>query len=162
MPDSQDTRPQNKLETLIENLFKTLDFDIQIEIEENPGFLYFNFTGKDQKRLQDYRGETVRAFAVLLQAYWDRHFPDQPMEIKCDVDREAQRLENDLKEQAFVAASSLKNPGDQTEIGPFNSYERRLIHLTLKEHPHVATESIGDGHQKRMRLTFKDTSENEN
>lgn len=158
MPESNENRPEQKLVSLIESLFETLEFDIQIETEAGPESLYFNFYGNDQKKLQDYRGETIRAFATLMQAYWNRHFPDTPMDIKCDVDRESQRLENDLKQQAYNAASSLKKPGDEAEIGPFNSYERRIIHLALKEHPHVATESIGDGHQKRMRLTFEEVN----
>lgn len=155
MPDATtiSQEEQKQLEGLVESLFQTLDFDIQVVSESEPGSVYFNFQGPDQKRLQDQRGETTRAIATLLQEYWARHYPEKKIQIRCDVDGEAQRQEKILRERALEAAESLADAGDSIEIGPFNSYERRIIHLTLQDNDAIETQSVGVGHQKRVKLT---------
>jgi spoIIIJ-associated protein len=37
-------------------------------------------------------------------------------------------------------------------IGPFNAYDRRIIHIALKEEPSLRTESIGEGLIKRISI----------
>lgn len=155
MPEEKllDAEQLGELEELVKSLFETLQYDITADVEHKGQGLYFNFHGKDQNRLADHRGETTRALATLLQEYWNHHYPDTALDIRCDIDGESQRQEAMLREQAFEAAAKLQEPGDSLEIGPFNSYERRIIHLALKEKGQIETQSLGEGSQKRIKLT---------
>ncbi|MGZ3515502.1 MAG: R3H domain-containing nucleic acid-binding protein, partial [Thermodesulfobacteriota bacterium] len=36
--------------------------------------------------------------------------------------------------------------------GLLNAYDRRIIHLTLKEDPFLKTESIGEGELKKVKI----------
>jgi spoIIIJ-associated protein len=40
--------------------------------------------------------------------------------------------------------------GQSAAVGPLNPHDRRLIHLELKEHPSVYTQSVGEGHFKKV------------
>ena len=45
-----------------------------------------------------------------------------------------------------------KRIGHSLTVGPFNSHDRRIIHLTLKEDPYLETESLGEGEMKRVKI----------
>jgi len=42
--------------------------------------------------------------------------------------------------------------GHSLTVGPFNSHDRRIIHLTLKEDPYLKTESLGEGELKKVKI----------
>ncbi len=59
--------------------------------------------------------------------------------------------EERLRRIALDRAKEVKRWGEATEIGPFSSKERRIIHLALREDPAVDTQSgpdVGGGRKK--------------
>jgi spoIIIJ-associated protein len=52
----------------------------------------------------------------------------------------------------FLAEKVLQNGGTQ-EMGPLNSYERRIVHLTVAEIDGVSSESIGDASVKKVIIS---------
>ncbi len=40
--------------------------------------------------------------------------------------------------------------GEPHEMQPMPASERRILHITLKEHPDVMTESVGEGAARRL------------
>jgi spoIIIJ-associated protein len=46
----------------------------------------------------------------------------------------------------------VKRAGYSLTVGPFNSHDRRIIHLTLKEDPFLKTESLGEGELKKVKI----------
>ena len=63
-----------------------------------------------------------------------------------------QQLQGDLKEARELAEKVLQNGGTQ-EMGPLNSYERRIVHLTVAEIDGVSSESIGDASVKKVIIS---------
>ena len=47
-------------------------------------------------------------------------------------------------------AERVKTEGTPFAMEPMSAYERRIIHLTLADHPDVITESIGQGESRRV------------
>ncbi|MCS7179670.1 MAG: RNA-binding protein, partial [Anaerolineae bacterium] len=45
------------------------------------------------------------------------------------------------------------------ELEPMPAAERRVIHMTLKDHPKVTTYSIGEGEERRVVIAMRWTSE---
>jgi spoIIIJ-associated protein len=41
-------------------------------------------------------------------------------------------------------------------LEPMPAYERRIIHLTLRDHPHVTTQSTGQGDSRKVMILLKD------
>ena len=45
---------------------------------------------------------------------------------------------------ALNAASRAKSHGSSVKLAPMNAYDRRLVHLALRDDPEVTTHSEGD------------------
>ena len=67
-----------------------------------------------------------------------------------DSDGFRRRREDRVREMALEAAEGVKATGEAKLLPPMNPYERRLVHLTVKEIPGVTTESQGEGFIKQV------------
>jgi spoIIIJ-associated protein len=54
------------------------------------------------------------------------------------------RLE-ELRMAAAVAAEKVRKTGTPFHFAPMSSRERRIVHLALRDHPDLRTESDGEG-----------------
>jgi spoIIIJ-associated protein len=60
--------------------------------------------------------------------------------------------EEEIAEIARRTAEKARSRGEECVLSPLNPYERRLVHLALKEFPGVETRSLGDGFLKRVAI----------
>lgn len=70
----------------------------------------------------------------------------------CVVDLNYYRKERErlIIELARTAARKATVKNEEIELPPMNSYERRLVHVELKTHPELTTESEGKGKERRV------------
>lgn len=59
--------------------------------------------------------------------------------------KERERL---IIELARTAARKATVTGEEVRLPPMNSYERRIVHVELKAHPSLSTESEGGGKER--------------
>jgi len=55
-----------------------------------------------------------------------------------------------LEHMALSMADKVRTSGQSITLEPMNSYDRRIVHVTLQKVPGVATESVGSGSLKRL------------
>jgi spoIIIJ-associated protein len=67
----------------------------------------------------------------------------------------AMRIE-ELKMAASVAADRVRKSGAPYEFGPMTSRERRIVHLALRDHADLRTESGGEGALRHVVVYPKD------
>jgi spoIIIJ-associated protein len=70
--------------------------------------------------------------------------------VLVDVEDYRGRRERQLREIAERAAERVKESGKMLQLEPMPALERRWIHLALREHPEVATQSIGEEPHRRV------------
>ena len=58
--------------------------------------------------------------------------------------------DEELRQMAKFLVERVKETGAPQEIGPLNSYARRIVHLAVADDPAVASESIGDAALKTV------------
>ena len=63
--------------------------------------------------------------------------------------RQRQKLESIAENAARRAVSQDK----KIALRPMTPYERRIIHITLRDNPEVKTHSEGEGHGRRVVVT---------
>jgi Predicted RNA-binding protein len=56
---------------------------------------------------------------------------------------------------ARFLAEKVKSSGVSQELGPLNSYERRIVHMAVAELEGVASESVGDAAVKMVTISLK-------
>lgn len=114
--------------------------------EEPP--LVLDVTGKDLGILIGRRSETLQALQYMVRLMVSRHLTRwQPVVV--DVESYRARRQRSLRQMAQKMAERAATSGRRVVLEAMPAYERRIIHLTLKNHPAVFTKSIGsDDHRK--------------
>jgi spoIIIJ-associated protein len=110
---------------------------------ERPEILV-EFSGPDSPLLLERGAELLRALELLtlemLRVPGNEH---EKICFDCRNHR-AMRLE-ELRAAAGVAAEKVRKTGTPYQFAPMSSRERRIVHLALREHADLRTESQGEG-----------------
>jgi spoIIIJ-associated protein len=121
---------------------------------EKPEILV-EFAGPDSPLLLEHGGELLRALELL--ALEILRLPANEHEKICFdcMNRRAMRLE-ELRIAAGVAAEKVRKSGVPYSFAPMSSRERRILHLALRDHADLHTESEGEGLRRYVVLYPKD------
>src|SRR3989344_1097038 len=128
-------------ETFIKKMIDLMGFrDYRVEIdEENKKGLIFVYDNpslvKDNLPLLV---DSVNHLAQMIARKSDNSA------IFIDINNYRQERENLIAELAKAAAKKVIATGESVSLPTMNSYERRLVHVTLAIHPQVITESTGE------------------
>jgi spoIIIJ-associated protein len=121
---------------------------------ERPAILV-ELSGPDSDLLLERNAELLRSFEHITQQML-RLAQDEHEKVSYDCRGfRAMRIE-ELRQAAAVAAERVRKSGMPYEFGPMTSRERRVLHLALREHEDLRTESQGEAGQRRVVLYPKD------
>jgi spoIIIJ-associated protein len=121
---------------------------------ERPEILV-EFSGPDSPLLLERGGELLRAIELL--ALEMLRLPGNEHEKVCFdcMNQRALRLE-ELRIAADVAAERVRKTGAPYEFAAMSSRERRIVHLALRDHADLRTESQGEGARRCLVVYPKD------
>src|SRR6184192_4185241 len=121
---------------------------------ERPEILV-EFAGPDSAALLARGGALLRALELL--ALEMLRLPGNEHEKVCFdcMNRRSMRLE-ELRMAASVAADKVRKSGAPYQFAPMSSRERRIVHLALRDHTDLRTESQGDGLRRYVVVYPKD------
>ncbi|HVO79480.1 MAG TPA: R3H domain-containing nucleic acid-binding protein [Terriglobales bacterium] len=110
---------------------------------ERPEILV-ELSGPDSPLLLERGGELLRSLELL--ALEMLRLPGNEHEKICFdcMNQRAMRLE-ELRMAANVAAEKVRKSGIPYQFAPMSSRERRIVHLALRDHDDLRTESQGEG-----------------
>ncbi|MBC7225711.1 MAG: protein jag [Thermoflexales bacterium] len=97
------------------------------------------------------RGETLAALQHILRLLVNRKMGHM-VNLVVDVQGYKERREQSLRRLAERMASQAVRSGRTVYLEPMPPYERRIIHLALRDHPDVTTQSIGEGNRRRVTI----------
>lgn len=111
--------------------------------------------GDDLSVLIGRRSETLNAFQYVASLLLGKA-AEQFVQLVVDVEGYRSRRERQLIQMAKrMAEQVVKNKRKQT-LEPMPSAERRIIHLALRDHPFVATESTGEEPYRKVVIYPKE------
>jgi spoIIIJ-associated protein len=115
----------------------------EIAATETADGLRIDVNGEGAEALLFQRGEALRALQTIVNTAFRRQLGD---DRKVLVDCQGFRRDKDaeLRQMARFLAEKVKTSGVSQEMGPLNSYERRIVHMAVAEVEGVTSESIGD------------------
>jgi spoIIIJ-associated protein len=121
---------------------------------ERPEILV-DFSGPDSDVLLERGGELLRSMEHLAQEVL-RLGSGEHEKVAFDcMGHRTLRLE-ELKMAAGVAAERVRKTGMPYTFGAMSSRERRILHLALRDHSDLRTESTGEGGRRAVVLYPKD------
>jgi spoIIIJ-associated protein len=132
--------------------------DVQIEVrkaEVAPGEkespLVLNVRGLDTDVLIGRRGETLAALQHITRLIVGQETASRT-NLVVDVDGFKVRRQQALERLAQRLAEQAIRTNRRVVLEPMPPNERRIIHLTLRDHPSVTTESIGQGDRRKVTI----------
>lgn len=95
------------------------------------------------------RGETLRSIQYLLNLLIHRQGGRWP-QVVIDIGQYRQRRQDSLEGLALRMAERVRQSGRPMPLEPMSSFERRVIHMVLRNDPSVYTESSGEGEHRKI------------
>ena len=113
-----------------------------------------NIEGKDLSILIGRRSETLNAMqyitSLIVNKELGRWVPTQ-----IDVQGYRIRRERQLRQLGRRMAEQAIQSGRKQTLEPMPANERRVIHLELREHSQVFTESVGEEPYRKVTISLK-------
>jgi spoIIIJ-associated protein len=110
--------------------------------------------GNDLGVLIGPRGETLNALQHVSRLMTGHKLHQRPNFI-VDVEGYRSRREKALARLADRMAKKVVARGKALNLEPMPPNERRIIHMTLRDHDEVFTQSRGEGDQRQVRILLK-------
>ena len=131
---------------------------VQVEVrraepayDEQEPPLVLDVLGPDVETLIGHRGETLAALQHVTRLIIGREVTGR-VNVVVDVDGFKARREQALRRLAQRLAEQALRTGRTVVLEPMPPHERRYVHLALRDHPDVTTESIGEGDGRKVTI----------
>ena len=135
----------------LREIISKMGFDLGVEEARRDGTLELTVDGPDRKSLTARDGELLLALEFVLNRMGRRAWPDDPsVRLVCRGFRSER--DDELVQMVKEAAAQVARSGVPRRLRAMNPYERRVVHMTVRELPGMTTVSEGDGFLKRIRV----------
>ena len=150
-----------KAERIVKNLLQNMKVVANVssrilepEDENDRAIVLTEITGKDLSILIGRRAETLNSLQYITSLMLN-HEMGNWMPLMIDVQGYRFRRERQLRQLARRLADQVVQTGRKQVLEPMPANERRFVHLELRYHPFVTTESIGEGAHRKATIFLK-------
>ena len=136
----------------VRNVVAAMGVNVTVTSEVNADGIRVDIRGEEGELLVRRKGEALDALQHLVNSIWrDQSGRDGRIVVDCLDFRKGKDAE--LRQMARFMIEKAKTTRMPQEMGPLNSYSRRLVHLEVSLDPEVASESQGDGLVKTVIIS---------
>jgi spoIIIJ-associated protein len=128
--------------------------DAALMSQTRSDIVRLNISGDELGVLIGRRGETLRDLQYLTCLLVSRRLQRWPNLI-VDVEDYKSRRERSLIDLARRMADQVRKTAQPVDLEPMPPAERRIVHLALRDHPYVFTESHGQDEKRRVAIRPK-------
>lgn len=145
--------------SLLLEMLELMGFEAEVEVswpekqgEHSP--LNLNVVGDGLGMLIGRHGETLSSMQYLIRLMVNQRI-HRWTNIIVDVDGYKARRAEQLAHMAQRMAEQVIQTGRPAALEPMPANERRLVHIALRNHPSVYTESIGEADRRKVQILLK-------
>jgi spoIIIJ-associated protein len=135
-----------------EALKRIVDFiteETLIEVETTGHRVVFKVEGGNSGMLIGKRGQTLEAIQYLVEKIVNKQ--NEPrVRVLIDVEGYLKTRKTNLEKLASKMADKAQKTKKPVTIGQMNAYDRRTVHLHLKNNSGVRTQSVGEGYYRKL------------
>ncbi len=143
---------QQDIRQFVADLATAMGLSVDVTVEPlEDGSLRIDIKGDDGDWLVKRKGEALDALQHLVNSAFRRESDHQRIVVDSLGFRRGKDLE--LQQMARFLVERVRTTGAPQELGPLNSYARRVVHMEVAQHPDVSSESQGDGLVKRIIIS---------
>jgi len=150
----------DKTEALISKLLFQMGMQAQVsahygEARDDRRPIMVDIRGGDLGVLIGRRGETLDAFQYIAALMVGKE-TGQFIHLVVDIEGHRDRRERQLRQLARRMAEQVIKSGRKLTLEPMPAAERRIIHMELRDHPAVTTQSAGEEPHRKITILPKD------
>ena len=151
----------DRTESVISKLIHLMGLEAQVSAHygdtdnDDRRYIQVDVRGKDLSVLIGRRSETLNAFQYVASLIVGKE-TQQFVQLSVDVEGYRDRREKQLIQMAKRMADQVTKSGRRQTLEPMSSAERRVIHIALRDHPAVTTESTGDEPYRKVTIIPKE------
>ncbi len=129
--------------------------DAGVLMETDDNIIHFKIQGGDDAaRLIGKRGQTLDALQYIAEKAVSKMFGPN-IHVEIDVENYLEKRRADLKQLANHLADKACQTGKPMVINRINAYDRRIVHIELKENREIRTQSTGSGELRKLLILPK-------
>jgi spoIIIJ-associated protein len=151
----------DRTESVVSKLIHLMGLEAQVSAHygetdrDDRRYIHVDVRGSDLSVLIGRRSETLNAFQYLASLIIGKDM-QQFIQLTVDVEGYRDRREKQLIQMAKRMADQVAKSGRKQTLEPMPSAERRIIHIALRDHPAVKTESAGDEPYRKVVVLPKE------
>jgi spoIIIJ-associated protein len=140
---------QTEVRQFVADVTAAMGLDVNVVAERlDDGGLRVDVQGEDGTTLLQRKGEALDALQHIVNTAFRHEGDSQRIVVDCQNFRRGKDLE--LQQMAKFLIEKVKSTKTPQELGPLNSYARRVVHMEVSLDPEVTSESQGDGQMKTV------------
>ncbi len=136
---------ENAVEDFLRAFLPVFGLDLRYQLRKKNGLTTVIFDGEDRGILLRNEGAALLAVQHVLNKL-------SPQKVQVDCEFFRKRKEKKLRDFADGIARRVSESGREEVLDPMNPYERRIVHIAANQVPGVASESLGDGFLKKVKV----------
>jgi spoIIIJ-associated protein len=134
---------------VLQRIVDAITTDAKISVEANAERLCFNVNGGNAGILIGKRGQTLDAIQTIVEKAVNQHNQNR-IRVLVDIEGYLETRKENLENMALRLAEKSKKIGKPISLGPMNAYDRRTVHIALKDFPEILTRSRGEGPLRKL------------
>ena len=158
---ADDLQDLKTVRTVVSELLKKMHMKAELELkyiepqdDKDERVLLVNIEGKDLSILIGRRSETLNSIQYISSLIVSKE-TGHWVPLLVDVQGYRNRRERMLRQLGRKMAEQAIQSGRRQTLEPMPPNERRIIHLELRDHPQVATESLGEEPNRKVSIYLK-------
>ena len=145
---------QGELRTFVGDVVRDMGLDANVEVETlEDRSIRVDIKGDGGEVLLRRKGEGLDALQHIVNTAFRRDLDSQRIVIDSLGFRRGKDLE--LEQMARFLIDRARSTGTPQELGPLNSYARRVVHMEVAKHADATSESQGDGSVKKVIIATR-------
>ena len=142
----------DEIGAFVRDVATAMGIEVTVTATSSADGVRVDITGEQGELLVRRKGEALDALQHLVNSIWrDQTGRDGRIVVDCLDFRKGKDAE--LRQMARFLIEKAKMTGAPQEMGPLNSYSRRLVHMEVSLDPAVSSESQGDGMVKTVIIS---------
>jgi len=143
------------IESTAKELLSRIGLEGNVRVSQNEeGSFAVDVTCPDPQLYIGEKGQTMAEILYVLKALLRKKL-GEAVYINLDINDYRKNKEHYVRELARTTADEVSLLKTPRELPPMTPSERRLVHLELQERSDIATESVGEGQERRVVVRIK-------
>jgi len=138
-------------ESVLRQIVASITDDASISLEKSANKIVYKVNGGNSGVLIGKHGQTLEAIQYIVEKCVNKKSSDR-IRVQVDVNGYLKKRKESLESLAMRLAEKSKSNGKPVTVGQMNAYERRIVHMALKDNSDVRTQSMGNGSIRKLMI----------